>query len=170
MRLQAVIHALRLQHVRRRIHDALLQLSYFDAHCLSKPSGGMLPPTSHSRESCQRQSVLARLCVEDYAWKGASAIMSQKTPTDLVSVVSDVCPKACRDPRLPSPLVSFGHSVPYTPLPQQHESLQHLGLMAATIAALENIRRDTQDPVRGRQLQRFTERLRRAGYDLKDIL
>jgi hypothetical protein len=42
--------------------------------------------------------------------------------------------------------------------------------MAATIAVLESMRRDTQDPGRVRQLHRFIKRLRRAGYDLKDIL
>jgi len=42
--------------------------------------------------------------------------------------------------------------------------------MAATIAVLESMRRDTQDPRRVRHLHRFIKRLRRAGYDLKNIL
>ena len=59
---------------------------------------------------------------------------------------------------------------PHATLPQQPQALQPLALMAATIAVLESMRRDTQDPCRVRQLHRFIKRLRRAGYDLKEIL
>jgi len=59
---------------------------------------------------------------------------------------------------------------PHASLPQQPEALQPLALMAATIAVLESMRRDTQDLGRVRQLHRFIKRLRKAGYDLKDIL
>ncbi|MFC1453324.1 tyrosine-type recombinase/integrase [Verrucomicrobiota bacterium] len=59
---------------------------------------------------------------------------------------------------------------PHSSLPQQPDALQPLALMAATIAVLESMRRDTQDPGRVRQLHRFIKRLRGAGYDLKDIL
>jgi site-specific recombinase XerC len=59
---------------------------------------------------------------------------------------------------------------PHASVPQQPQALQPLALIAATIAVLESMRRDTQDPGRVRQLHRFIKRLRRAGYDLKDIL
>ena len=59
---------------------------------------------------------------------------------------------------------------PHSDLSQQPEALQPLALMAATIAVLESMRRDTQDPGRVRQLHRFIKRLRKAGYDLKGIL
>ena len=59
---------------------------------------------------------------------------------------------------------------PHSSMPQQPEALQPLGLIAATIAILESMRRDTQEPVRVRQLHRFIKRLRKAGYDLKEIL
>ena len=59
---------------------------------------------------------------------------------------------------------------PHSSLPQQPETLQPLALIAATIAILESMRRDCQKPVRARLLQRLIKRLRRAGYDLKDIL
>ena len=59
---------------------------------------------------------------------------------------------------------------PHSSLPQCPETLQPLALIAATIAVLESMRRDTQDPSRVRQLHRFIKRLRRAGYDLKEIL
>ena len=59
---------------------------------------------------------------------------------------------------------------PHSSLPQQPETLQPLALIAASIALLESMRRDTQDPGRVRQLHRFIKRLRRAGYDLKEIL
>ena len=58
----------------------------------------------------------------------------------------------------------------HSSLSQQPQALQPLVLMAATIAVLESMRRDTQDPGRVRQLHRFIKRLRKAGYDLKDIL
>jgi site-specific recombinase XerD len=59
---------------------------------------------------------------------------------------------------------------PHSSLSQQPESLQPLALMAATIAVLESMRRDTPIPGQARQLHRFIKRLRKAGYDLKDIL
>lgn len=59
---------------------------------------------------------------------------------------------------------------PHLSMSQQPQALQPLGLIAATIAVLESMRRDTQDPVRVRQLHRFIKRLRKAGYDLKEIL
>lgn len=59
---------------------------------------------------------------------------------------------------------------PPSSLPHQPETLRPLALMAATIAVLENMRRDTPSPAHARQLHRFIKRLRKAGYDLKDIL
>jgi len=59
---------------------------------------------------------------------------------------------------------------PHASLPQQPGTLPPLGLIAATIAILESMRRDTQDPARVRQLHRFIKRLRKAGYDLKEVL
>ena len=59
---------------------------------------------------------------------------------------------------------------PHSSLPEQSETLRPLALMAAIIAVLESMRRDTQDIGRGRQLYRFIKRLRRACYDLKDII
>ena len=59
---------------------------------------------------------------------------------------------------------------PHSSLPHQPEALRPLALMAATIAVLESMRRDTQDPRRVRLLHRFIKRLRKAGYDLKEIL
>ena len=59
---------------------------------------------------------------------------------------------------------------PHSPLPHQPEAIRPLALMAATIAVLESMRRDTQDPCRVRLLHRFVKRLRKAGYDLKEIL
>lgn len=59
---------------------------------------------------------------------------------------------------------------PHSSLPHQPEVLRPLALMAATIAVLESMRRDTQDPRRVRLLHRFIKRLRKAGYDLKEIL
>jgi integrase len=59
---------------------------------------------------------------------------------------------------------------PHASLPQQPESLQPITLIAATIALLESMRRDCQNPDRTRMLQRYIKRLRRAGYDLKNIL
>lgn len=59
---------------------------------------------------------------------------------------------------------------PHASIQQQPEAFQPLALMAATIAVLESMRRDTPDPRRVQQLHRFIKRLRKAGYDLKNIL
>ena len=55
-------------------------------------------------------------------------------------------------------------------LPQQTQSNQLLKLMEAMITCLESHRRDELDPTRSKQLHRFIKRIRKAGYDLKDIL
>ncbi len=60
--------------------------------------------------------------------------------------------------------------VPAAALPQQTESDQLLKLMEAMITGLESHRRDELDPARSQQLHRFIKRIRKAGYDLKDIL
>ncbi len=53
---------------------------------------------------------------------------------------------------------------------QQPVSRQLLKLMEAMISYLESQRRDTPDPTRAQQLQRFIKRMRKAGYDLNEIL
>ena len=60
--------------------------------------------------------------------------------------------------------------VPSAPLPQQPGSTQLLRLMETMITGLESHRRDGPDPDRAQQLHRFIKRMRKAGYDLKDIL
>ena len=55
-------------------------------------------------------------------------------------------------------------------LSPQADSNQLLKLMAAMITCLESHRRDELDPARSKQLHRFIKRIRKAGYDLKDIL
>ena len=55
-------------------------------------------------------------------------------------------------------------------MPQQPGSDQLIKLMEAMITCLESHRRDEIDAVRSKQLHRFIKRMRRAGYDLKDIL
>jgi len=55
-------------------------------------------------------------------------------------------------------------------LPPQTELDQLLKLMEAIITCLESRRRDELDVVRSKQLHRFIKRIRKAGYDLKDIL
>ena len=55
-------------------------------------------------------------------------------------------------------------------LPQQTESDQLLKLMEAMITCLESHRRDELDATRSKLLHRFIKRMRKAGYDLKDIL
>ena len=60
--------------------------------------------------------------------------------------------------------------VPAAALPQQTGSDQLLKLMEAMITCLENHRRDELDATRSKQLHRFIKRMRKAGYDLKDIL
>ena len=52
----------------------------------------------------------------------------------------------------------------------QPESIPLLKLMEAMITGLESHRRDESDPDRSKQLHRFIKRIRKAGYDLKDIL
>jgi len=42
--------------------------------------------------------------------------------------------------------------------------------MEVMICCLETQRRDAQDPVRAKQLLRFIKRMRKAGYDLTEIL
>ena len=60
--------------------------------------------------------------------------------------------------------------VPAADRPQQTGSDQLLKLMEAMITCLESHRRDEIDATRSKQLQRFIKRMRKAGYDLKDIL
>ena len=60
--------------------------------------------------------------------------------------------------------------VPATTAAQQPEPRQLLKLLEAMIAYLESQRRDAPDPARAQQLQRFIKRMRKAGYDLDDIL
>jgi site-specific recombinase XerD len=60
--------------------------------------------------------------------------------------------------------------VPSTAVPQQSGSHQLLKLMQAMITGLESHRRDAPDPHRAQQLHRFIKRMRKAGYDLTDIL
>jgi len=60
--------------------------------------------------------------------------------------------------------------VPASTAAQPPEPRQLLKLMEAVIAYLESQRRDAPDPTRAQQLQRFIKRMRKAGYDLDDIL
>ena len=60
--------------------------------------------------------------------------------------------------------------VPAAVLTPQDESNQLLRLMEAMITCLESHRRDELDATRSKQLHRFIKRIRKAGYDLKDIL
>ena len=60
--------------------------------------------------------------------------------------------------------------VPSTTLPQQSASHQLLKLMEAMICCLETQRRDAPDPAHAQKLHRFIKRMRKAGYDLKEIL
>ena len=50
------------------------------------------------------------------------------------------------------------------------ESSQLLRLMDAMITCLESHRRDELEATRSKQLHRFIKRMRKAGYDLKNIL
>jgi len=59
--------------------------------------------------------------------------------------------------------------VPSTALTQQPASHQMLKLMDAMITCLESHRRDAQHPAQAQQLHRFIKRMRKAGYDLKEI-
>jgi len=60
--------------------------------------------------------------------------------------------------------------VPATAAAQQPAPRQLLKLMEAVITYLESRRRDAPDPARAKQLQRFIKRMRKAGYDLNEIL
>lgn len=60
--------------------------------------------------------------------------------------------------------------VPSATSPQQPGVSQPLKFMEAMITCLESHRRDEPDPRRAQQLHRFIKRMRKAGYDLKDIL
>ncbi len=60
--------------------------------------------------------------------------------------------------------------LPVTGLAPQDESNQLLKLMEAMITCLESHRRDEINATRSKQLHRFIKRMRKAGYDLKDIL
>jgi site-specific recombinase XerD len=55
-------------------------------------------------------------------------------------------------------------------VPQQPAPTQLLRLMEAMVCSLECLRRDTPDPHHSRQLHRFIKRMRKAGYDLKQII
>lgn len=58
-----------------------------------------------------------------------------------------------------------------TPGPsQQPDANPYLKLMETMITSLECHRRDERDPQRAQQLHRFIKRMRKAGYDLNDIL
>lgn len=59
---------------------------------------------------------------------------------------------------------------PAPALTPQAESNQLHMLMEAVITCLESHRRDEHDAARSKQLLRFIKRMRKAGYDLKDIL
>ena len=59
---------------------------------------------------------------------------------------------------------------PHSDLPAQPAPDQLLSLMAATIARLENLRRDTRDPAEAKRLLRLVKRLRKTAHDFKDIL
>lgn len=57
-----------------------------------------------------------------------------------------------------------------SPSRQQPAPDQLLKLMEAMICCLESLRRDALDRDHSRQLHRFIKRMRKAGYDLKEIL
>jgi len=59
---------------------------------------------------------------------------------------------------------------PHSALPSQPAPDQLLSLMAATIARLENLRRDTHDPAEAKRLLRLVKRLRKTAYDFKGFL
>ena len=60
--------------------------------------------------------------------------------------------------------------VPSTAVSRKSGPHQLLKLMQAMITGLESHRRDEPDPHRARQLHRFIKRMRKASYDLTDIL
>ncbi len=60
--------------------------------------------------------------------------------------------------------------VPSTTFPQPSAPHQLLKLMEAMICCLETQRRDAHDPARVQQLHRFIKRMRKAAYDLEEIL
>ena len=59
---------------------------------------------------------------------------------------------------------------PHSALPSQPAPDQLLSLMAATIARLETLRRDTHYPAEAKRLLRLVKRLRKTAHDFKDIL
>jgi integrase len=59
---------------------------------------------------------------------------------------------------------------PHSALPSQPAPDQLLSLMTATIARLENLRRDSHDPAEAKRLLRLVKRLRKTAHDFKDIL
>jgi site-specific recombinase XerD len=59
---------------------------------------------------------------------------------------------------------------PHSALPSQPAPDQLLNLMAATIARLENLRRDTHDPAEAKRLLRLVKRLRKTAHDFKGFL
>jgi site-specific recombinase XerD len=59
---------------------------------------------------------------------------------------------------------------PHSALPSQPAPDQLLSLMAATIARLENLRRDTHDPTEAKKLHRLVKRLRKTAHDFKGFL
>ena len=59
---------------------------------------------------------------------------------------------------------------PHNALPLQPAPDQWFSLMAATIARLEHLRRDTHEPAEAKRLLRLVKRLRKTAYDFKDIL
>ena len=59
---------------------------------------------------------------------------------------------------------------PHSALPSQPAPDQLLSLMAATIARLENLRRDTRDPAEAKRLLRLVKRLRKTAFDFKGFL
>lgn len=59
---------------------------------------------------------------------------------------------------------------PHSTSPSQPAPDQLLSLMAATIARLENLRRDTHNPAEAKRLLRLVKRLRKTAHDFKDIL
>ena len=61
-------------------------------------------------------------------------------------------------------------SGPSVALHKQPESSQLPKLMEVMITCLESYRRDEPDHARAKQIHRFIKRMRKAGYDLKDIL
>ena len=99
--------------------------------------------------------------------------VAQKTAEDTVYML-DQCHNI--EPKVPAIIRSVQSRtlpslpVPVTGLTPQDESSQLIKLMEAMITCLESHRRDELDSSRSKQLHRFIKRMRKAGYDLKDIL